>query len=193
MHEMTRQLKAAVAACMGMLMMIGTAGCIEGLDLNSLLNQLLTSGILNVDQQQGESNSNDGSNTGSDGSNDAFDDGSGDNSTDDSGNDSGGDVSNDSGDDSSNDSGDDSGSNGQTDDGGQTGGQTGDATAGQALFQANGCMGCHGADGSGPPNIRGQSASSIFNRLSGAVSHPGGTVSGITQADAEDLAAFLSQ
>ena len=62
--------------------------------------------------------------------------------------------------------------------------------AGEAFFTANNCAGCHGADASSP-NIQGESAATIFARLSGAEPHAT-TVTGVTEQDAQDLEAWLS-
>jgi hypothetical protein len=69
----------------------------------------------------------------------------------------------------------------------------GDPVAGQAFYNANGCAGCHAADGSGVvgPNIQDATAEEIFANLSGADPHPV-TVAGVTQEDAEDVAAWLN-
>lgn len=66
----------------------------------------------------------------------------------------------------------------------------GDASFGEAFFMANSCMNCHGADGSGPPSLLNKEAERIFEKLSGAVSHVGGTFT-VTEQDAADLAAWL--
>ncbi len=77
---------------------------------------------------------------------------------------------------------------------GQNGGQTADAAAGQAFFEANNCAACHGADASGEvgPSLVGESSADILDRLDGTQSHTGGTVDGVTQQDADNLAAWLA-
>lgn len=69
----------------------------------------------------------------------------------------------------------------------------GDAVSGQAFYESNGCAGCHGADASGGigPSLGGVTAASILENLNGADSHPV-TVDGVTQADAENVAAFVT-
>ena len=75
--------------------------------------------------------------------------------------------------------------------GGMTGG---DATAGMAFYTDNGCNVCHGDDATGGigPSLVGVSATEILERNDGTESHPGGTVDGITQADADNVAAFIA-
>jgi hypothetical protein len=75
-------------------------------------------------------------------------------------------------------------------DGGNGGG---DPANGQALYTGNGCNACHGADGSGPPNIQDATAQEIFDNASedGADTHPL-KVDGLTLEDAEDIAAYLA-
>lgn len=73
----------------------------------------------------------------------------------------------------------------------------GDPVAGEAFYTANNCAICHCADAGGgcvanAPNIVGEESDEVFGLLSGAEGHPGGTVAGITQADADDLAAWLA-
>ena len=93
--------------------------------------------------------------------------------------------------DNGNTNGNDNGNTNGNDNG--TGGG-GDAVAGQAFFTANGCAVCHGADATGVigPNLRSVTAADIFARLSGAESHPGGTVAGVTEQDAADVQAWLA-
>ncbi len=84
--------------------------------------------------------------------------------------------------------------NGDNDNGDVTGG---DPVAGEAFYLANNCAACHCADAVGgcaanAPNIVGEESDELFGLLSGAEEHPGGTVAGITQADADDLAAWLA-
>lgn len=69
------------------------------------------------------------------------------------------------------------------------GAMMGDAEAGKMFYDSNGCSQCHGATGA---NLADVSSTEVFNRLSGATSHPGGTVSGITQDNANDLAAYFA-
>lgn len=71
---------------------------------------------------------------------------------------------------------------------------TADPVAGEAFFMDKGCAGCHGADamgveGSGP-NITDTDAATIFDKLSGAVFHAGGTREGVTEQDATDIEAW---
>jgi len=68
---------------------------------------------------------------------------------------------------------------------------TGDAAAGETYFTANGCGGCHGADAQGPPSLVGKTAAEIYDKLSGAVSHAGGTRE-VTEQDAADLEAYIA-
>lgn len=73
----------------------------------------------------------------------------------------------------------------------------GDPVAGEAFYVANNCAACHCADAGGgcaanAPSIVGEESDEIFGLLSGAEEHPGGTVAGVTQADADDLAAWLA-
>ena len=68
----------------------------------------------------------------------------------------------------------------------------GDPVAGQAFYMANNCADCHGADAQGPPSLIVASADLIFDKLSGAVSHVGGTVEGVTEQDAADIAAWIA-
>jgi hypothetical protein len=67
----------------------------------------------------------------------------------------------------------------------------GDADAGEAFYNANGCAGCHAADGSGGigPNIQGESAEDIFEILTGG-NHPI-TIADLTVEQAADLEAYL--
>jgi hypothetical protein len=180
----------------------GMVGCVQLADPTGLLS-LFAGQQADDDSSIGDSNSEGDSSEGGGVSNHEGD------SEDDFDSDDDGGASDDDGDDDSEDDNDD----GDDDDGvssdpnsagnvgggdpntpGDTGGGTvGDPAAGQTFYNANNCTACHGATGSGPPNIRGASASNLFDRLSGVRSHPGGTVSGVTQADAENLAAFLSQ
>ena len=58
---------------------------------------------------------------------------------------------------------------GQVDDGGDggddgDGGDGGDQPDGAALYEAS-CSGCHGADGAGPPDVRGSNAAGIQAKL----------------------------
>ncbi|MFQ5805666.1 MAG: c-type cytochrome [Phycisphaerae bacterium] len=73
-------------------------------------------------------------------------------------------------------------------------GNGGDATAGQAFFTNNNCSACHGADASGGfgPSLIGKTAAEILKKLDGTESHTGGTVDGVTQQDADNLAAWLA-
>jgi mono/diheme cytochrome c family protein len=67
----------------------------------------------------------------------------------------------------------------------------------QAFYTANNCATCHCADAAGgcvgyAPSIVGEEVDELFSILSGAEGHPGGTVAGVTQVDADDLAAWLA-
>ena len=187
----------------------GLAGCVQLADPTGLLS------LLSGQQDQGDDNSLSGDNSEGDASQDGNVSNQQSESEGDFDSDDHGGVSDDDGDDDQEGDADDDDQEGDADDddgvsndpnsggnsggvdpntpGGSGGGSGGDAVAGQTFYNTNNCTGCHGATGSGPPNIRGASASNIFDRLSGARSHPGGTVSGVTQADAENVAAFLSQ
>jgi len=70
---------------------------------------------------------------------------------------------------------------------------TGDAAAGETFFTSNGCGGCHGADANGGfgPSLHGVPADEIFQKLSGAVSHVGGTFD-VTEQDAADVEAYIA-
>ncbi len=57
---------------------------------------------------------------------------------------------------------------------------------------ANNCAACHGDDAMGPPSLIGADATTIFDKLSGNVSHVGGTVEGVTEQDALDLEAWFA-
>ncbi|MCH7870974.1 MAG: cytochrome c [Planctomycetes bacterium] len=69
----------------------------------------------------------------------------------------------------------------------------GDAVTGQTFYSDNNCATCHGADASGDigPDLAGKAAGDILDKLDGTVSHGGGTFSGVTQQNADDLAAWL--
>ena len=73
------------------------------------------------------------------------------------------------------------------------GGGGADPVAGEAFFMANGCAGCHAADGTGGigPNIQDGTAAEVLARLDGTETHPI-TVPNVTLADAEDVAAWLN-
>lgn len=70
----------------------------------------------------------------------------------------------------------------------------GDTGAGEAFYQDNGCAGCHAADASGGvgPSLVGADSATLFDFMSGAETHTGGTVDGVTQTDADNLAAWLA-
>ena len=73
---------------------------------------------------------------------------------------------------------------------------TADSVAGEAFFMANGCVGCHAADamgveGSGP-DISDTDAATIFDKLSGAVFHVGGTREGVTEQNSLDVEAWIA-
>ena len=63
--------------------------------------------------------------------------------------------------------------------------------AGQAIFDADGCANCHGADGSSPQSLIGTDNTTICDKLSGNVDHVGGTRD-VTGQDAADLEAWLA-
>lgn len=65
----------------------------------------------------------------------------------------------------------------------------GDSAAGKTFFDNNNCADCHASGGAG---LKGVSSTTIFNKLSGATSHGGGTFNGVTQDDANDLAAYFA-
>lgn len=71
---------------------------------------------------------------------------------------------------------------------------TGNPTAGEAFYIANGCGACHGvsAEGGVGPALVGAACALIFDKLTGADTHVGGTVDGVTQTDTENLAAWLA-
>lgn len=69
---------------------------------------------------------------------------------------------------------------------------TGDPVAGEAYYTANNYAACHGADTTGPPSLIGVEADRILEKLDGSISHVGGTVDGVTEQDAADLAAGLA-
>ena len=84
------------------------------------------------------------------------------------------------------------GTNGGTN--GDTNGDTNggaDASAGATFYESNNCAICHGADGSTPTNIQSATAASILANLDGTDTHPV-TVTGVTQADADNVAAWLA-
>ena len=69
-------------------------------------------------------------------------------------------------------------------------GLTGDAIMGETLFSAN-CAVCHGADASGVigPNIQGEGADDVAERVSGQGGH---TTFDLSDQDVADIAAFLA-
>ena len=70
-----------------------------------------------------------------------------------------------------------------------------DATAGQTFYNTNNCAVCHGVDASGGgvgPSLVGESSSDLLEFVDGTTPHTGGTVNGITQEDADNLAAWLN-
>jgi mono/diheme cytochrome c family protein len=69
--------------------------------------------------------------------------------------------------------------------------EVGDPVAGEATYMANGCNACHGDDAAGPPSLVGATADTIFDKVSGAESHGGGTFDGITADDAADIVAWV--
>jgi len=82
-------------------------------------------------------------------------------------------------------------------DGGGGGGTTGDVAAGEAFYNANTCAICHCADAvgecvPGSPALIGTKAQSLLSKNDGTEAHVGGTVEGITQQDADDMAAWLA-
>ncbi len=73
----------------------------------------------------------------------------------------------------------------------------GDPVAGEAFYAANNCAACHCDDATGgciptAPSLVGEESDAIFSRLSGAEAHTGPPVEGVTQEDADDLAAWLA-
>ena len=70
----------------------------------------------------------------------------------------------------------------------------GTAATGEAFYAANGCANCHGANANDgfAPSLVGASCSLLFDKMSGAVSHNGGTAEGVTEQDAADLEAWLA-
>jgi len=68
---------------------------------------------------------------------------------------------------------------------------TPDAAAGESYYLGYRCYVCHGADAQGPPSLVGATAADFLARLSGTVSHPGGTFA-VTQADADNLVAYVA-
>ena len=67
-----------------------------------------------------------------------------------------------------------------------------DPAAGEAFYAANNCAVCHGADATGPPSLVGVNADTHFDKLSGNVSHAGGTVDGVTEDDAANVEAWIA-
>ena len=71
----------------------------------------------------------------------------------------------------------------------------GDPVTGEAFYTANGCAACHGDDASGGlvgPSLIGEACGDLYDVMSGNVTHTGGTVDGVTEQDAADLAAWLA-
>jgi thiosulfate dehydrogenase len=73
----------------------------------------------------------------------------------------------------------------------------GDPVAGANFYTANNCAFCHCADAAGgclpgTPPLVDEESGDLFDVLSGADSHTGGTVPGATQQDADNLAAWLA-
>lgn len=71
----------------------------------------------------------------------------------------------------------------------------GDAGAGETFYADNGCAVCHGdgAEGGIGPSLLDAGCSTILDILSIAeLIHTGGTVDGVTEQDAADLAAWLA-
>lgn len=68
----------------------------------------------------------------------------------------------------------------------------GDPVAGEAYYTANNCAACHGADATEPPSLIGADATTILDKLSGVVSHVGGTFEGVSRQDALDLEAYFA-
>ena len=69
----------------------------------------------------------------------------------------------------------------------------GDAAAGGTFYLANGCGACHGANGNDgfAPDVTTADCALLFDKMSGNVSHAGGTFEGVTEQDAADLEAWL--
>ena len=70
----------------------------------------------------------------------------------------------------------------------------GDAATGEAFYSANGGGACHGANANDgfAPDLTTADCALLFDKLSGNVSHSGGTVDGVTEQDAADLEAWLA-
>ena len=70
----------------------------------------------------------------------------------------------------------------------------GTAATGEVFYMANGCANCHGpnANDGFAPSLVGASCDLLFDTMIGTVSHSGGTVDGVTQQDAADLADWLA-
>jgi len=69
-----------------------------------------------------------------------------------------------------------------------------DPVAGETFFITNGCAICHGPDATGGfgPSLVDVEAARIFEHISGAETHTGGTVDGATLEDAEDIEAWIA-
>lgn len=76
----------------------------------------------------------------------------------------------------------------------EPGGEAGDPAAGQAFYEANNCALCHGANAEGTiigEALVGEEAGTILDQLSAGTDHTGEAVDGVTQEDADNLAAWL--
>ncbi|QQS08197.1 MAG: PQQ-dependent sugar dehydrogenase [Phycisphaerales bacterium] len=73
------------------------------------------------------------------------------------------------------------------------GGPTGIRAAGDIFFNTS-CVGCHGPNGTGDvgPNLRNKSRTTIRNRLTFSIPHPGGVFPNATDQDFADLEAYLA-
>ena len=69
----------------------------------------------------------------------------------------------------------------------------GDPVVGATFYADNGCALCHGenAEGGIGPTLVGEECAELFDVMSGAATHTGGTVADVTEQDAADLAAWL--
>ncbi len=70
----------------------------------------------------------------------------------------------------------------------------GDAVAGETWYGANGCAACHGAGGNDgfAADLTGAAAATILEKNDGTQTHGGPVIDGITQADADNVAAWLA-
>ena len=70
----------------------------------------------------------------------------------------------------------------------------GDAAVGETFYADNGCANCHGANANDgfAPDLVAAECSTLFDKMSGNTPHDGGTVDGVTEQEAADLAAWLA-